>query len=246
LFYFLAISNIALAIFNLLPAFPSDGGRILRAALWRFRGSQARATGSASVVSLVIAVLLVVAGVYLTFNGRAIAGSDVSGADNVAVKGGWWILIGLFLGQAAIAGLRGARMSLILETMPVGECMARTIIPVPATTTIAGFVAEMAVNGRAAAYPVVREGSMVGLVTLQDTSAVPHDLWQQTPVTAVMTPASRTPAIPATTPACDALAALDAHHVGELPVFENGALTGVVSKGSIFAAMHEKERIARS
>lgn len=237
LVWFLAYSNAALAIFNLLPAFPSDGGRILRAIIWHFRGSQARATANASVVSLVVAAGLIAAGIYFAFNGR-----DITGGDAIAVRGGWWILVGLFLGQAALANMRGARFSLMLESMPVAECMARTLIPVPTTTTIAGFVAEMAVPGKPAGYPVVSDGAFVGLVTLQDTAAVPHMLWQQTPITAVMTPSSRTPFIPAQMPASDALAKLDAQHVGELPVFEDGSLTGVVSKETIFAALHAKER----
>jgi Zn-dependent protease/predicted transcriptional regulator len=237
LFFLLAWSNGLLAAFNLLPAFPSDGGRILRAILWHFRGSQARATGSASIVSLVVAAGLIAAGIYF-----ALLSHSAPDTGLIAVRGWWWILIGVFLSQAALASLRGARTSLMLETMRVGDCMARTLIPVPTTTTIAGFVSEMAVSGRSAGYPVVMNGSFVGLVTLQDTAAVPHVLWQQTPVTAVMTPSSRTPYIPAETPASDALAALDAQHVGELPVFEDGALTGVVSKETIYAALHAKER----
>lgn len=237
LFFFLAYSNLALAIFNLLPAFPSDGGRILRAILWHYRTSQAKATANASVISMVVAAGLIVTGIYFAFFQH-----NAVGDGPTAVNGWWWVLIGFFLGQAALASMRGARVSLILEQMPVGECMARTLIPVPTTTTIAGFVAEMAVSGRAAGYPVVNDGAFVGLVTLQDTAAVPHVLWQQTPITAVMTPSSRTPYIPAETPASDALATLDERHVGELPVYEHGSLAGVVSKETIFAALRAKEK----
>lgn len=246
LFWFLAYSNVALAVFNLLPAFPSDGGRILRAVIWHFRKSQARATFAASVASIVVAAALIGFGVYFAFHGRDIAGHDTGSASYVAVRGWWWILIGIFLGQAAIANLRGSRVNQILEDMPVAECMARTLITVPATTTIAGFVSEMAVNGRGAAYPIVREGNFIGLVTLQDTAAVPHLLWQQTPISAVMTAAARTPPIASSMAACDALAALDAHHVGELPVFEDGALAGVVSKETIYAGVRERERAKRA
>lgn len=240
--YLLAVSNLALAVFNLLPAYPSDGGRILRAVIWHFRRSQARATGTAGIVSLVVAAGLIAAGAFFAF-----ARPDIGGSSGVlAVKGWWWILIGVFLGNAALHSMRNARMSLILETMPVGECMARMLIPVPTTTTIAGFIAEMAVGGRPAGYPVVRDGSFIGLVTLQDTAAVPHVLWPQTPITAVMTPSARTPYLPAATPASDALATLDAQHVGELPVFENGTLTGVVSKETIYAELHARVKAARA
>jgi Zn-dependent protease len=243
LFWFLAYSNVALAVFNLLPAFPSDGGRLLRAALWQWGKSQARATRNASIVSVVVAALLIALGVSVMVFHSALA-SDPSDAGNVTVRGAWTTLIGFFLLQVAIASVRGARVGISLEEMKVADCMARTLIPVPAGTTIAGFVAEMAVNGRGAAYPVVTEGRMIGLVTLQDTAAVPHSLWQQTPITAVMTSAERIPPIPATTAASDALAALDARHVGELPVFEGSALTGVVSKETIYHALRERERTA--
>ncbi|HYK53746.1 MAG TPA: site-2 protease family protein [Candidatus Eremiobacteraceae bacterium] len=236
LFYALAWSNAALAVFNLLPAFPSDGGRIFRAIIWHFRNSQARATQIASMTSLVIAAGLIGGGIFLAFDSERVLGTG----PTIMVKGYWWILLGLFLGQAALASMRGARVSLILETMPVAECMARTLIPVPTTTTIAAFIAQMAVAGRSAGYPVVDDGAFVGLVTLQDTAAVPHVLWPQTPITAVMTPSSRTPAISAQMPAFEALETLDARHVGELPVFENGTLTGVVSKETIYAALHAR------
>ena len=235
LFFFLGASNVALALFNLLPAFPSDGGRVLRAVIWHFRSSQAKATANASVVSMIIAAGLVLAGIY--FGAFA---HNAPGNGPTVINGWWWVLIGVFLGQAALASMRGARVSLILEQMPVGECMARTLIPVPTTTTIAGFIAQMAVAGRSAGYPVVDDGAFVGLVTLQDTAAVPHVLWPQTPITAVMTPSSRTPAISAQMPAFEALETLDSRHLGELPVFENGTLTGVVSKETIFAALHAR------
>lgn len=240
LFYALAWSNAALAVFNLLPAFPSDGGRIFRAIVWHFRNSQARATQIAGMTSLVIAAGLIGAGIFLAFDSEHALGTG----PTIMVKGYWWILLGLFLGQAALASIRGARVSLILETMPVGDCMARTLIPVPTTTTIAGFIAQMAIAGRSAGYPVVDDGAFVGLVTLQDTAAVPHVLWPQTPITAVMTPSSRTPAISTQMPAFEALETLEARHVGELPVFENGTLTGVVSKESIFAALHARGKTA--
>lgn len=239
LWFLLAWMNLALAAFNLLPAFPSDGGRILRALLWKWSRSQAIATGWAGVVSMIVAVLLVAGGIWVV----AFGGEYMPGAYHF-VRGWWIILIALFLGQAAYASIRGARFNRILETMPVKECMARTLIPVPAATSIAGFVGELAVNGRGTAYPVVSEGAPIGLVTLQDTSAVPHVLWQHTPVTAVMTPSDRTPGIGPDVPAYEALVALDERHVGELPVYDRGELVGVVSKESIYGGVRAKERAA--
>ncbi|HXW75983.1 MAG TPA: site-2 protease family protein, partial [Candidatus Eremiobacteraceae bacterium] len=240
LFWLLAWSNTVLAVFNLLPAYPSDGGRILRALFWRLSGSQAGATTIAGIASLVVAALLITLGVYLT-----IAGDNELPRQYVFVRGWWMVLIGLFLGQAALGSLRQARINRVLETMPVSECMAHTLIPVPADTTIAGFVGSLATNGRRSGYPVVAEGAPVGLVTLHDTSAVPVVLWNDTPVTAVMTPSSRAPGIPAETTAMKALTQLDDLCVDELPVIDAGTLVGVVSKESIFSAVRAREKARR-
>ncbi|HLN47572.1 MAG TPA: site-2 protease family protein [Magnetospirillaceae bacterium] len=222
---FLALTNLVLAVFNLLPAFPSDGGRLLRAALWQFSGSQARATGMASTVSAVVAALLIVAGAFMAFNKMW--------------NGIWLGLIALFLLQAAIASGRQARMSLALERMRVGDCMARTLIPVSEDAPLTSFVAEVS-QGNRTGYPVVDNGAFVGLVNPRDTGSVPPGLWPHTPVRAIMTPAAKMPALTVDAPASDALAALVKSGVRSLPVFENGELTGVVSEDIIYSALRER------
>jgi Zn-dependent protease/CBS domain-containing protein len=223
----LAITNFVLALFNLLPAFPSDGGRLLRAALWRILGSQARATSVASTVSAIMAGLLVIGGIVLALNRYW--------------NGIWLVLIALFLLQAAIASARQARINLALERLRVGDVMARTLIPVGSDSSLASFVANAASDGSRAGYPVVAGGTFVGLASPRDTGAVPPSLWLHTPVSAVMTPAARMPALSPGTAASDALAALAKSGVKTLPVFEDGELTGVVSEDIIFSALRDRE-----
>ncbi|HME81847.1 MAG TPA: site-2 protease family protein [Candidatus Eremiobacteraceae bacterium] len=225
----LAVTNLVLAIFNLLPAFPSDGGRLLRAALWRFTGSQARATGMASTVSAVVAALLIVAGAFMAFNKMW--------------NGIWLVLIALFLLQAAVASGKQARISLALERMSVDDCMARTLIPVAADAPLTSFVAEVS-DGNRTGYPVVDNGAFVGLVNPRDTGSVPPGLWPHTPVRAIMTPAAKMPALSVDAPASDALAALAKSGARSLPVFENGELTGVVSEDIIFSALRDRTTAA--
>jgi Zn-dependent protease len=222
---FLAVTNLVLALFNLLPAFPSDGGRILRAILWRFMGSQARATSVASTVSAVVAALLVVAGGLM--------------AVRHEWNGIWLIFIALFLLQAAIASGRQARVSLTLERTRTGDVMARTLIPVSGDAPLTAFVAQVA-DGRRTAYPVVVDGNFVGLVSPRDTASVPPALWEHTPVRAIMTPAAGLPQLSADAPASDALAALAKSGARSLPVLENGEVTGVVSEESIFAGLRNR------
>jgi Zn-dependent protease/CBS domain-containing protein len=222
--FFLAYANAALAIFNMLPAFPSDGGRVLRSLLWSLQRSRARATSWASRVTLVVAAALAVAGVYFVFGLHEI-------------RGWWWVLIAAFLSQAALTTARQARTDLALEAMQVRDCMLKTLIPVPAGTMVSSFLGELA--GRTgAAYPVVDQGALVGLATVRSTASIPLALWNQTPMSSVMIPIGRTPALTGAESAHDALARLHECGVDELPVYEGAELIGIVSRDSILHKLH--------
>src|ERR1700694_80383 len=229
--FFLAFANGALAIFNLLPAFPSDGGRILRAALWMAQRSQARATGIASRISFVVALGLAAAGLYFVFSEHT-------------VRGVWWIVIATFLAQAAITSAQRANVDLILESMTVRECMLHVLITVPASTSVATFIGEIA-GAPGAAYPVVSEGTLVGLADVRQTAGLPLTLWNQMPISAVMTPIANAAALSPDANARKALGKLHDLNLNEIPVFENGELIGIVSQESIFRALHERRK-ARS
>jgi Zn-dependent protease len=234
----LALSNAMLAVFNMLPAFPSDGGRVLRALLWKATSSQARGTGYAAMVSAFIAGLLMLTGLsFAVFEYRQ--DPDWSFAL-------WPVVIGAFLLQAALASARQARINLALEHMPITECFARKLISVPADMSVASFVSQLAVGDPSAGYAVVNDGKFVGLLSVRDTGSVPHNLWEVTPVSAVMTPSHRVPGLKANAAACEGLAQLELQAVRELPVFDNGALTGVISHDTIFAALRAKERVPES
>jgi Zn-dependent protease len=229
---FLTLGNALLGLFNLLPAFPSDGGRIVRAALWRTLKSQARATGFAALISSVVASLLILAGIAF-----AILSYHSDPNWSFAL---WPVVIGGFLFQASLVSARQARINLALERMSVTECLSPKLISVPAETSVSAFVSSIVVGDPSAAYAVVDDGRFIGLIAVRDTGAVPHNLWDVTPVRAVMTPAHRMPSINADAAACDALSQLELHTVRELPVFEGGSLMGTVTHDTIFAALAKK------
>ncbi len=225
---YLAIANGMLALFNLLPAFPSDGGRILRAALWKWKRSQARATGIASRVSLVMAIGLACAGIYFV----------IALHEN---RGLWWVAVATFLAQAAVTSGQRAGIDLALEGMRVRDCMLATLIAVPASTTVARFIGEIA-GVRGAAYPVLREGRLVGLADVRHTAGLPLRLWEQTSVDRVMTPIERAAGVSPDASARTALASLHDQSLNELPVYEHGELCGIVSHESIFRTLHDRRR----
>jgi len=238
LFVFLAVANVLLAVFNLLPAFPSDGGRILRAALWKFMGSQARATAAASAVSAAVAAVLIVVGGYEAVVRRL-------AHDPQWWTSGWLVLIAVFLLQSALASGRQARVNLALERMRIGDCMSRTLVPVANDTSLAAFLALVPSDGKRVGYPVVENGEFVGLVNPRDTGNVPPALWPDTPVTAIMTPAIKMQSFAPDAPASDALGALAVSGARSLPVFDHGHLTGVVSRETIFGALRDRGVLGR-
>jgi Zn-dependent protease/CBS domain-containing protein len=228
--FFLAFANGLLAAFNLLPAFPSDGGRVLRAFLWMLQPSQAKATIWASAVSLVVAAGLIVAGIYF-----------VAGMHET--RGAWWVLLGAFLAQAAVTTGKSARIDLALETMRVRDCMVRTLVAVPAQTSVAAFIGE--VTGKPqTGYPVVDAGTLIGLADVRQTAGIPVPLWQETPVSAVMTPISQTVALNGGESAREALTAFAERKVSELPVYDAGELVGIVTHDSIYRALHANKVVA--
>jgi len=222
--YFLSIANAVVAVFNLIPAFPTDGGRVLRALLWMAQPSPARATIWASNVSLVFAAALVLCGLYLVF-----------GLDEL--QGLWLVLIAAFLAQAARGVGKQARVDRKLETMLVRDCMVKSLVPVPAQTSVASFIGEVAGKPQTG-YPVVDQGALVGLADVRQTAGIPLPLWAQTPVSAVMTPIARTIALSGTESAREVLRQLSQRELGELPVYSDGELVGIVSRDSIFRALH--------
>jgi Zn-dependent protease/CBS domain-containing protein len=222
--FFLSFANASLAIFNLLPAFPSDGGRVLRAVLWMWLRSQAKATLWASRISLVVATTLSLAGIYFIFAWHEL-------------RGLWWIVISVFLAQAALMSIRQARMDLRLEQMHVADCMLKRLIPVPAHTMVASFIGEVA-GTPGAGYPVVDNGALVGLADVRQTSGIPLALWNQTPMSSVMTPITHAPALRGQETARAALARLHECGVDELPVYEGSELVGIVTRESIFHKLH--------
>jgi Zn-dependent protease len=229
---YLALTNTALAAFNLLPAFPSDGGRVLRSLLWRLNHSQAKATLWASWVSVVFAVLLAVSGGYFV-----IATHEMRGL--------WWVVLGLFLWQAAVVSGRRARVDLALERLQVADCMLKTLIPVPANTMVASFIGEVA-GSQTAGYPVVDHGALVGLADVRNTSGLPLAMWDRTPVSSVMVPIARVPALSGHESARDALTRLHESGVDGLPVYQDGELIGIVTRDSIFRKLHDGAPVRRS
>jgi Zn-dependent protease len=171
---YLAVINLILALFNLVPAFPMDGGRILRGALWGRMG-KARATKIASGAGTLFAFVLIFAGVINLLGGAPLTGV-------------WYILIGWFIKDAAVASYQQVRLDESLRGVTVRDAMVTGVVTVPAAASVAEVAREGFMRTGYGAYPVVRGGSVVGLLSLKDVLRLSPEERESTSVQGAMRP----------------------------------------------------------
>lgn len=170
----LANINLGVFIFNMIPGFPLDGGRILRAAIWWRRGDLIGATRVASNIGSAFAYLLVFAGTMGFIMYRSMIG------------GLWMVFIGLFLLRAARDSYRNVLYQKVLSEMKVDDIMRREVLSVDPSIDLMTLVNEYFLRYHYGAFPVVREGALVGMVTLSDVQALDRLDWSSTEVGEVM------------------------------------------------------------
>ncbi len=205
----LGFINIALGVFNLIPGFPMDGGRVLRALLWWVRGDRLRATRNAALVGRIFAYLLIAGGVFVAIQ----PGGLFSGI--------WLALIGWFLSTAAEATAAQAGVESRLQGIKVRDAMDPTPPAVSPNETVADLVSERMLRSDDRSYLVQHEdGGLAGIVTLSDVRRVPRDDWPDARVTDVMTRFADLVTIRSDAPLVDALQSLQERDVGQLPVVD--------------------------
>jgi Zn-dependent protease len=224
---YLATINLILAVFNLVPAFPLDGGRILRAALWHWKGSLRWATRVSSAIGGGFGIALIVLGVYRVLTGDLVGGM-------------WWFLIGLFVRFAAQASYQQVVMREALRGVPVRRIMTADPITVPPGITIADLIDDYVYRHRHNMFPVVDGGRLVGCVSLNEIKRVARDRWPSTTVAEVMRPCSGATAI---SPDMDAMAVL-AHMTrtqnSRLLVTEGDRLVGLITLRDVMNFLNAK------
>jgi Zn-dependent protease len=212
--------NATVGLFNLVPGFPLDGGRVLRAIVWWRTGSLERATRAAALTGRVVASGFIVLGMLVALRGD--------------VVGGVWIaLIGWFLESAARQSTGEASTVALLRGVSVGQVMTRECPKVSGDVTLERLVRDEVLGAGRRCFFVVDAGRLRGIVTLGDVKSVPREQWSRTPVEQVMTPVARLRGV---TPRDDLLAALrsmDEADVAQLPVTEDGELLGAIGREQV-------------
>ena len=222
--------NILLAVFNVIPAAPLDGGRLLRAVLWSITKDKLKAAIWSARAGQVFGWILTVVGIYLVLVAR-----DYSWL--------WFVLLGWFLISAATSENQQAVLQSRLRTVPVREIMTANPVTVPASATVAQFLHDYLPWSRHAAFPVVADSQTVGLVTVKRINQVPAGERGQTTLHDVACPLSEVARATPDESAADLLPGLNGCADGRALVFDDGHLAGIVSPSDISRAL---ERLTRS
>jgi Zn-dependent protease len=223
--------NLILAVFNLVPGFPLDGGRVLRAVLWGVTGSLRRATRWASAGGQGFAWLLIALGIAMA------AGIPVPVLGVGLVNGLWVMFIGWFLNNAALASYRQVLLREALEDVPVARMMQRTLESVPPDLAVGDFVERHLMRSDQRAFPVVADGQLLGVVCLADVRRLAREAWGTTLVGEIMTPAAKLASVHPDQDALEVLSLLAAKGVNQLAVIEGGRLQGFVRREDVLKWM---------
>jgi CBS domain-containing protein len=220
--------NILLGIFNLIPGFPLDGGRVLRSLLWAATDNLRAATRWASWVGQAIGWLMIIAGLAMIFGARIpFFGTGFLG-------GLWLAFIGWFLTTAAIQSYRQVVIHDILEGVPVARLMRTTVPTVPATISIGDLVHDYMMRTDERAFPVLRDGDhLAGLVCLDDVRRVPRRDWDTTRVQDIMTPMDQVAVVTPEEEAGEAFTVLTGRDVNQVPVVQDGHLVGMLRRRDV-------------
>jgi CBS domain-containing protein len=216
--------NVGLAVFNMVPGFPMDGGRVLRAIIWWITGNADGATRAAAGTGQVIAFGFIVFGILRFFGGAGI--------------GGLWIaFIGWFLLSTAQATSAQAALSERFRGVRVADLMARDCTPVDGNTNLQTFVHEFLLHTGRRCFLIAAKGQFVGLITLNEVKRIPQSRWPLTTVYDAMVPLDRLRTVTPETPVIDALKIIGRENIHQLPVVSNGRLEGMISRDQILANM---------
>jgi Zn-dependent protease/CBS domain-containing protein len=208
--------NLTLLVFNLIPALPLDGGRVLRAALWRIRGELGWATRIATEIGRGFGYLFIALGIAMfIFEG--------------SFSGAWLAFIGWFLLQAATAEARYIATEAALAGLRVRDLMVRNPVTVDGDLTVGQFMDEVARSRHFTTYPVVDAGRPIGLLAFRSVAAIPRSEWDSRRVRDAMIQLDRVQLLTEDETAVEALAALSSPTSTRGLVVENGHLAGLLS-----------------
>ncbi len=234
---YLALINVSLGLFNLVPGFPLDGGRVLRALLWARKGNILEATRLATIAGRAVAGAMMLIGLI-----SIIAGGFLSGF--------WFILIGWFLWGAAESSYQQLLLRTSLEGITVETLVERDVPRVAPDLSIGELVNQHVLRHNRRVFFVApdgpEDGEIQGLITLTDIKRVPEVEWATTSVYRTMTPRDRLVVAAPLTEALSALELMVQNKVHQLPVFQGRVPLGLLTREGVIQAIRLRSTFGRS
>jgi Zn-dependent protease/CBS domain-containing protein len=222
--------NVTLAVFNMIPGFPLDGGRVLRAVVWWITGDAKRATTIAARVGQLVAFGFIVLGVFRFFGGAGFGGLWIAFI-------GWFLLSASRESQAQVAiteGLKGVR---------VADVMSHDYSTVDGYSNLQTFVEEHLVRTGRRCFVVTLNGHPEGMITPNEITEVPRARWSYTTVADVMRPLDQVRTVGPDTPVTEALEVMAREDLNQLPVATDGQLAGVISRAHVLQLLQTRAEL---
>jgi len=227
-FEYLALANGILVVFNLVPGFPLDGGRVFRSIVWGITHSMERATRIATRLGIIIGYLFIIGGVFVVFTGDVISGI-------------WFGAIGWFLQNAAAQSMQQFQMQSTVQGVVAGTLMQHNPPVVDPGVPIDRLVEHYFIGQNLRGVPVVQQDVLLGIITLTDLRSTPQSEWPSLRVADRMTPRYRLITVTPETPIGVAMQAMSEHDVHQIPVVQNGMLLGLLTRSTIIRYLQMSE-----
>lgn len=226
----LGVINIGLALFNMIPGFPLDGGRVLRGIIWWITGNAKRATTIAARVGQIIAFLMIMYGLIQFFGGAGFNGL-------------WITFIGWFLLSASRESYAQMVVTEGLRGLRVADVMSRDYPAVDAYANLQTFAEEHLMRTGRRFFVVTLNGRPEGIITPNEISAIPQARWPYTTIMDVMRPLDQAQTVAPNTPIAEALELMASQDLNQLPVIANGALAGLISRAHVLQLIQTRAEL---
>lgn len=228
---YLASINLLLAIFNLLPGFPLDGGRLFRAIVWKVTGSLKRATRIASWGGRFLAYLIIALGIVQLFSGAAL------------LSGVWLIFIGWFLHNAAELSYQEYLIRQEMEGVKAHQVMTPSPDTVPSDLTVQQLVDEYLMRRRYQAFPVIKNDHPLGIVTLNQVKQIPREQWKSYQVEDIMKPVQKDLSVHPDENMSNVLDKMQDTEMRRVLVTKNGDLQGIITASDVSRWLHRRQAL---
>lgn len=221
--------NFILAVFNLIPGFPLDGGRVLRAIVWRSTGDFRQATRVATYAGQAVAFGFIGFGLYYLFQGNF-------------VNGLWLIFIGWFLQNAAASAAAQTDFQLSLHDVTVSQVMTRDCDRVTSLTPLSRIIEERIISEGKDCFIVADNDEIQGMITLREIMKIPQQKWRFMTSVQAMTPLSRLVSIEPGAQLKRALQIMDAEKLAEMAVLDGDHFVGIITRDRVFHFMRNRAK----